>query len=107
MPASSAGEDMSYCTACGQPRAGAAPFCAACGAPLVGPPAGPGPGEPGGPPDDDFFNYLFRPDPVPARTGQTRPIPAPLGAGPDRAGFGLPPRSRPGTAGRGIVLLVG
>jgi hypothetical protein len=40
---------MSYCTACGQPRAGPAPFCTACGAPFAGPPSGAGPGPPGGP----------------------------------------------------------
>jgi hypothetical protein len=97
---------MSYCTACGQPRAGAAPFCTACGAPFAGPQAGRRPGEPGGPPDDDFFSHLFRPEPAPVQADHTRPIPAPPGAGPDRAGFG-PPRPRPGTAGRRIVLAVG
>ena len=39
---------MSYCTACGRPRGGPAPFCTACGAPFAGPPSGAGPGPPVG-----------------------------------------------------------
>ena len=123
---------MSYCTACGQPRGGAAPFCTACGAPFGGvpsgpgpeppggpahggpesggpgdPPAGPGPGEPGGPPEDDFFSSLFRPGPPSAEPDQTREIPALPGVGPDDIEPWPPPDRRPGTAGRRIVMVVG
>jgi hypothetical protein len=106
---------MSYCTACGQPRGGPAPFCTTCGAPFAGPgepggaPAGsPGPGEPGGPPpDDDFFNSLFRPDPAPAGPDQTRQIPAVSAAGPDRIEPWPPPGRRQGGASRRIVMAVG
>jgi hypothetical protein len=93
---------MSYCTACGQPRGGAAPFCAACGAPFAGP------GEPGGPPpDDDFFDSLFRPDPPPAEPDRTRQIPPVSGADPDRIEPWPPPGRRPGGASRRIVMAVG
>jgi hypothetical protein len=96
---------MSYCTACGQPRGGAAPFCTACGAPFAGPPASPGPGEPGEPAEDDFFNSLFRPDPPPAELDQTREIPALSGAGPDGVEPWPPPGRRQGAASRRIVMV--
>lgn len=98
---------MSYCTACGQPRGGAAPFCTACGAPFRGLPSGPGPEPPGGPPEDDFFSSLFRPDPPRAEPDQTREIPALPGEGPDNIEPWPPPGRRRGAAGRRIVLVVG
>ena len=99
---------MSYCTACGQPRGGPAPFCTACGAPLPGRRrAVPSPGDRAplrG--TDDFFNSLFRPDPPPAEPDQTRQIPVLPGAGPDRI-EPRPPRRGQGAASRRIVMAVG
>lgn len=99
---------MSYCTACGQPRGGPAPFCTRCGAPLAGPPQGrPEPGEPGAAAGtDDFFDSLFRPDPPPAEPDQTRQIPVPPGAGPDRI-EPRPPRRGQRAASRRIVMAAG
>lgn len=99
---------MSYCTACGQPRGGPAPFCTTCGAPLAAPPQrGSEPGGPGAAPGtDDFFNSLFRPDPPSAEPDQTRQIPVLPGSGPDQI-ESRPPRRRQGAASRRIVMAVG
>jgi len=81
---------MSYCTGCGLPRSGPAPFCTVCGTAFSGPaPAA----DPAGTQDDGFGSW-FRTDPATTGPDWSERIAAPPGPGPGGTGPGGtgPPR---------------